>query len=198
MTPMFMPVGTQATVKNVSTRELREIHSQFILANTYHLWLRPGDELIAQAGGLHKFMDWDGPILTDSGGFQVWSLSQHNKISEEGVTFRNHLNGEKMFLSPEVAMRIQNNLGSDVMMQLDEAIPYFETYDYVKIQLNVHHVGLNEPWRHTSDLKIKRYLVLCKEQDLSNCVSNLLMIWFLWICRDMRLVDYQLVSLRKK
>ncbi|GEA95484.1 tRNA-guanine transglycosylase [Weissella viridescens] len=132
MTPMFMPVGTQATVKNVSTRELREIHSQFILANTYHLWLRPGDELIAQAGGLHKFMDWDGPILTDSGGFQVWSLSQHNKISEEGVTFRNHLNGEKMFLSPEVAMRIQNNLGSDVMMQLDEAIPYFETYDYVK------------------------------------------------------------------
>ncbi|MBU7557750.1 tRNA guanosine(34) transglycosylase Tgt [Weissella paramesenteroides] len=132
MTPMFMPVGTQATVKGVSPRELKEIKSQFILSNTYHLWLRPGDELIAQAGGLHKFMNWDGPILTDSGGFQVWSLSDHNHITEEGVTFRNHLNGDEMFLSPEVAMRIQNNLGSDVMMQLDEAIPYFETYDYVK------------------------------------------------------------------
>lgn len=132
MTPMFMPVGTQATVKGVSPRELKEINSQFILSNTYHLWLRPGDELIAKAGGLHKFMNWDGPILTDSGGFQVWSLSDHNSITEEGVTFRNHLNGDKMFLSPEVAMRIQNNLGSDVMMQLDEAIPYFETYDYVK------------------------------------------------------------------
>ena len=132
MTPMFMPVGTQATVKGVSPRELKEINSQFILSNTYHLWLRPRDELIAQAGGLHKFMNWDGPILTDSGGFQVWSLSDHNHITEDGVTFRNHLNGDKMFLSPEVAMRIQNNLGSDVMMQLDEAIPYFETYDYVK------------------------------------------------------------------
>jgi len=132
MTPMFMPVGTQATVKNVSPRELKEINSQFILSNTYHLWVRPGDELIAQAGGLHKFMNWDGPILTDSGGFQVWSLSERNNIKEEGVTFRNHVNGEEMFLSPEVAMRIQNNLGSDVMMQLDEAIPYFETYDYVK------------------------------------------------------------------
>lgn len=132
MTPMFMPVGTQATVKNVSPRELKEIKSQFILSNTYHLWVRPGDELIAEAGGLHKFMNWDSPILTDSGGFQVWSLSERNNIKEEGVTFRNHVNGEEMFLSPEVAMRIQNNLGSDVMMQLDEAIPYFETYDYVK------------------------------------------------------------------
>lgn len=131
-TPMFMPVGTQATVKNVSPRQLEEINSQFILANTYHLWLRPGDDLVAEAGGLHKFMNWNGPILTDSGGFQVWSLSQHSKIAEEGVTFRNHLNGDQMFLSPEVAMRIQNNLGSDIMMQLDEAIPYFETFDYVK------------------------------------------------------------------
>lgn len=132
MTPMFMPVGTQATVKNVSPRELEEINSQFILSNTYHLWLRPGDELIAEAGGLHKFMGWNGPILTDSGGFQVWSLAENNSIKEEGVTFKNHLDGSEMFLSPEVAMRIQNNLGSDVMMQLDEAIPYFETYDYVK------------------------------------------------------------------
>ncbi|WP_243198240.1 tRNA guanosine(34) transglycosylase Tgt [Weissella diestrammenae] len=131
-TPMFMPVGTQASVKNVSPRDLDEINAQFILSNTYHLWVRPGDDLIAKAGGLHKFMQWDGPILTDSGGFQVWSLSNNNKISEEGVDFRNHVDGSPMFLSPEVAMRIQNNLGSDVMMQLDEAIPYFESYDYVK------------------------------------------------------------------
>ncbi len=131
-TPMFMPVGTQATVKNVSPKDLIDINTQFILSNTYHLWLRPGDDIIAEAGGLHNFMNWNGPILTDSGGFQVWSLSKNNSISEEGVTFKNHLNGNKMFLSPEVAMRIQNNLGSDIMMQLDEAIPYFETYDYVK------------------------------------------------------------------
>jgi queuine tRNA-ribosyltransferase len=131
-TPMFMPVGTQASVKNVSPRELAEINAQFILSNTYHLWVRPGDDLIAHAGGLHKFMNWNGPILTDSGGFQVWSLSKMNNITEEGVTFNNHVDGKEMFLSPEVAMRIQNNLGSDVMMQLDEAIPYFESYEYIK------------------------------------------------------------------
>ncbi|MCK8617629.1 tRNA guanosine(34) transglycosylase Tgt [Fructobacillus sp. M158] len=131
-TPVFMPVGTQGAVKGVNTRTLKEIGSQFILANTYHLWVRPGDELIAEAGGLHKYMGWDQAILTDSGGFQVFSLSDARKLKEEGVTFQNHVNGDKMFLSPEVAMRIQNNLGSDVMMQLDEAIPYFETYDYIK------------------------------------------------------------------
>ncbi|CAK1225711.1 MULTISPECIES: tRNA guanosine(34) transglycosylase Tgt [Fructobacillus] len=131
-TPMFMPVGTQGAVKGVNNRTLKEIGSQFILANTYHLWVRPGDELIAEAGGLHKYMDWDQAILTDSGGFQVFSLSDSRKLSEEGATFRNHVNGDKMFLSPEVAMRIQNNLGSDVMMQLDEAIPYFETYEYIR------------------------------------------------------------------
>lgn len=131
-TPMFMPVGTQASVKNIAPRELKEMGAEFILSNTYHLWLRPGDELIAKAGGLHKFMNWDQPILTDSGGFQVFSLAENRKITEKGVTFKNHLNGDTMFLSPEKAMSIQNNLGSDVMMSLDEAIPYFETYDYVK------------------------------------------------------------------
>ena len=131
-TPMFMPVGTQGAVKGVGTRALKEIGSQFILSNTYHLWVRPGDELIAEAGGLHKYMGWDQAILTDSGGFQVFSLSDARKLKEEGVTFQNHVNGDKMFLSPEVAMRIQNNLGSDVMMQLDEAIPYFESFDYIK------------------------------------------------------------------
>ncbi|KGO31713.1 tRNA guanosine(34) transglycosylase Tgt [Oenococcus alcoholitolerans] len=131
-TPMFMPVGTQATVKSVQPRELKEIGAQFILGNTYHLWLRPGDELIAAAGGLHKFMDWNGPILTDSGGFQVFSLADSRSISEKGVTFKNNIDGSTMFLSPEVAIKIQNNLGSDVIMQLDEAAPYFESFDYLK------------------------------------------------------------------
>lgn len=131
-TPMFMPVGTQGAMKGIETRTLKEMGSQFILSNTYHLWVRPGDELIAEAGGLHKYMGWDQAILTDSGGFQVFSLSDARKINEEGVTFKNHVNGDTMFLSPEVAMRIQNNLGSDVMMQLDEAIPYFESFEYIK------------------------------------------------------------------
>ncbi|MCV3296103.1 tRNA guanosine(34) transglycosylase Tgt [Oenococcus kitaharae] len=131
-TPMFMPVGTQATVKSMQPRELKEIGSQIILANTYHLWIRPGDELIKKAGGLHKFMDWDQAILTDSGGFQVFSLADTRSITEKGVTFKNNIDGSTMFLSPEVAMKIQNNLGPDIMMQLDEAVPYFETYDYIK------------------------------------------------------------------
>ena len=104
-TPMFMPVGTQATVKTQSPEELKEMGSGIILANTYHLWLRPGDDLVAKAGGLHQFMNWDQPILTDSGGFQVYSLADTRNITEEGVTFKNHLNGSKMFLSPEKASR---------------------------------------------------------------------------------------------
>jgi len=118
-TPMFMPVGTQATVKTQSPEELKEMGSGIILANTYHLWLRRGDDLVAKAGGLHQFMNWDQPILTDSGGFQVYSLADTRNITEEGVTFKNHLNGSKMFLSPEKAISIQNNLGSDIMMSFD-------------------------------------------------------------------------------
>ena len=131
-TPMFMPVGTQATVKTQSPEELKEMGSGIILSNTYHLWLRPGDELIARAGGLHKFMNWDQPILTDSGGFQVYSLADSRNITEEGVTFKNHLNGSKMFLSPEKAISIQNNLGSDIMMSFDECPQFYQPYDYVK------------------------------------------------------------------
>ena len=115
-TPMFMPVGTLATVKTMSPEELKEMGAGVILSNTYHLWLRPGEDLVEEAGGLHKFMNWDQPILTDSGGFQVFSLSDMRKIEEEGVHFRNHLNGSKMFLSPEKAINIQNKLGSDIMM----------------------------------------------------------------------------------
>ncbi len=131
-TPMFMPVGTLATVKTMSPEELKEMGAGVILSNTYHLWLRPGEDLVEEAGGLHKFMNWDQPILTDSGGFQVFSLSDMRNIEEEGVHFKNHLNGSRMFLSPEKAINIQNKLGSDIMMSFDECPPFDESYDYVK------------------------------------------------------------------
>ncbi|MGP4071404.1 tRNA guanosine(34) transglycosylase Tgt [Piscibacillus sp. B03] len=131
-TPVFMPVGTLATVKTMAPEELKDIGANIILSNTYHLWLRPGEDIVEEAGGLHKFMNWDGSILTDSGGFQVFSLSDMRKIEEEGVHFRNHLSGEKLFLSPEGAMKIQNSLGSDIMMAFDECPPYPATRDYMK------------------------------------------------------------------
>jgi queuine tRNA-ribosyltransferase len=122
-TPAFMPVGTQGTVKGITPVQLREIAPQVILGNTYHLGLRPGDALIAQMGGLHRFMGWDGPILTDSGGFQVFSLAELRKMNEEGVTFQSHIDGSPQFLSPERSMEIQRNLGSDICMALDECPP---------------------------------------------------------------------------
>ncbi|WP_409289479.1 tRNA guanosine(34) transglycosylase Tgt [Peribacillus sp. SCS-37] len=131
-TPVFMPVGTMATVKTMSPEELTAMGAGIILSNTYHLWLRPGNDLIREAGGLHKFMNWDKAILTDSGGFQVFSLSEFRKIEEEGVHFRNHLNGDKLFLSPEKAMQIQNDLGSDIMMAFDECPPFPATHEYMK------------------------------------------------------------------
>ncbi|MEH7245478.1 tRNA guanosine(34) transglycosylase Tgt [Neobacillus niacini] len=131
-TPTFMPVGTLATVKTMSPEDLKEMGAGIILSNTYHLWLRPGNEIIKEAGGLHKFMNWDRAILTDSGGFQVFSLSEFRKIEEEGVHFRNHMSGEKLFLSPEKAMEIQNDLGSDIMMAFDECPPFPATYEYMQ------------------------------------------------------------------
>ena len=131
-TPVFMPVGTQATVKSMTPEELKEVNAQIILSNTYHLFLRPGHELVKEAGGLHKFMNWDRPILTDSGGFQVFSLGKLRKITEEGVEFQSHLDGSKKFLSPEKAMEIENALGSDIMMAFDECCPYPSTYEYTK------------------------------------------------------------------
>ena len=131
-TPMFMPVGTLATVKFLSPEDLKKIGSQVILSNTYHLWIRPGEDVVKGAGGLHKFMNYDGPILTDSGGFQVFSLGKIRTIKEEGVHFRNHLNGEKLFLSPEKAIQVQNDLGADIIMSFDECPPYPATYDYMK------------------------------------------------------------------
>jgi queuine tRNA-ribosyltransferase len=123
-TPAFMPVGTYGTVKAMSPLELKEISAQIVLGNTFHLWLRPGLEVIAAHGGLHKFMGWDGPILTDSGGFQVWSLGAMRKISEEGVKFRSPINGDSCFLTPEESMRIQKVLNSDIVMIFDECTPY--------------------------------------------------------------------------
>ncbi|SFP93846.1 tRNA guanosine(34) transglycosylase Tgt [Salibacterium halotolerans] len=131
-TPMFMPVGTLATVKTLSPEELEDMNAQIILSNTYHLWLRPGEDIVQEAGGLHSFMNWDRPILTDSGGFQVFSLSDFRNIKEEGVHFRNHISGEKLFLSPEKAMQIQNALGPDIMMALDECPPYPAEESYMK------------------------------------------------------------------
>lgn len=131
-TPIFMPVGTNASVKGISPDELKEMNAKIILSNTYHLYLRPGHELVREAGGLHKFMNWDRAILTDSGGFQVFSLSDLRKITEEGVHFRSHLDGSKHFLSPEKAMEIENALGADIMMAFDECAPYPSSYDYTK------------------------------------------------------------------
>lgn len=130
-TPIFMPVGTQATVKAIIAEELKELGAQIILGNAYHLYLRPGHELVAEAGGLHKFMHWDGPILTDSGGFQVFSLGKLCKLSEEGVQFQSHLDGgARHFIAPEDAVRIQQALNSDIVMVLDECTPYPATSDY--------------------------------------------------------------------
>ena len=128
-TPIYMPVGTQATVKSLTPQDLEEIEAQIILSNTYHLYLRPGNELIKKAGGLHTFMNWKRPILTDSGGFQVFSLSNMRKITDDGAEFKSHLNGEKHMMTPEKCIKIQNDLGSDIVMQLDVCTEYGTSYE---------------------------------------------------------------------
>jgi len=131
-TPVFMPVGTQATVKSISPHELRDLKAQIILSNTYHLYLRPGSDLIEKFGGLHSFMSWDGPILTDSGGFQVFSLAHNRKIDDEGVTFKSHIDGSTHRFTPEMVMRVEAQLGADIIMVLDECTPYPSPHDYNK------------------------------------------------------------------
>jgi len=139
-TPIFMPVGTIGTVKGVHQRELADdIKAQIILGNTYHLYLRPGMDLLEQAGGLHRFMNWNGPILTDSGGYQVYSLGHRRKITEEGVTFRSHIDGSKHFFSPESAMDIQRTIGADIIMAFDECTPYPCDYRYAKRSMDMTH-----------------------------------------------------------
>ena len=136
-TPAFMPVGTQGSVKAVSPRELQELAAQIILGNTYHLFVRPGMEVMRHFGGLHRFMNWDGPILTDSGGYQIFSLAKIRKITEEGAHFQNHLDGTPTFISPEIAMEIQASLGSDIAMVLDECPPYPCAHDYAARSLEL-------------------------------------------------------------
>lgn len=139
-TPIFMPVGTAGTVKAMHKREIKEeVGAQIILGNTYHLYMRPGLETIEKAGGLHKFNTWDGPILTDSGGYQVYSLSNTRKIKEEGVTFKSHIDGSKHFFSPEGVMDIQRTIGADIMMAFDECTPYPCDYDYAKKSMHMTH-----------------------------------------------------------
>ena len=130
--PCFMPVGTLATVKTLSPEEIKAIGSGIILANTYHLHLRPGEDIVNKAGGVHKFMNYDGPMLTDSGGFQVFSLAEKRNISEEGVTFKSHLNGDKIFFTPETVIEIEEKIGADIIMSFDECIPYPVSYEYCK------------------------------------------------------------------
>ena len=131
-TPMFMPVGTLATVKFLSPEEIKALGAGVILANTYHLWLRPGEDIVDKAGGVQKFMNYSGPMLTDSGGFQVFSLADRRKIKEEGVTFKSHLDGSTLFLSPEKSIQIQNKIGADIIMSFDECAPYPCSYDDMK------------------------------------------------------------------
>lgn len=131
-TPMFMPVGTLATVKTLTPEQVKECNSAVILSNTYHLWLRPGEDIVKSAGGLHKFMNYYGPILTDSGGFQVFSLAKPKDITEEGVKFKSHIDGANLFLTPELSIEIQNKLDSDIAMSFDECIPYPAEYEYAK------------------------------------------------------------------
>jgi tRNA-guanine transglycosylase, queuosine-34-forming len=149
-TPVFMPVGTAATVKSLIPEEVREAGSQIILSNTYHLFLRPGNEIIKKAGGLHKFMHWDGPILTDSGGFQIFSLSSLRKITEEGVYFNSHIDGSRKFLTPEKSIEIQEDLGSDIIMAFDECAPAGVDYKKAKTAMNRTLEWLDRCYKHKS------------------------------------------------
>jgi len=155
-TPAFMPVGTQGSVKGVSPRELRELDAQIILGNTYHLFVRPGLDVIKHFGGLHKFMNWDGPILTDSGGYQIFSLSKLRKITEDGVEFQNHIDGARAFISPEIAIETQAALGGDIVMALDECIPYPSEYDYAAQSAEM----------------TTRWAKRCKEANVQRSTSN--------------------------
>jgi len=148
-TPIFMPVGTIGTVKGVHQHELvDDIKAQIILGNTYHLYLRPSIDILEKAGGLHKFMNWDGPILTDSGGYQVYSLGEIRKIKPEGVTFRSHIDGSKLFFSPEIAIDIQRSIGGDIIMAFDECTPYPCDYNYAKKSLKLTHAWLKRCCNH--------------------------------------------------
>ena len=153
-TPIFMPVGTAASVKGVDQRTLKnEINPDIILANNYHLYLRPGPEIISNAGGIHKFMNWNAPILTDSGGYQVYSLSANRKIKEEGVKFKSHIDGSYHFFSPEKAIEIQQSIGADIIMAFDECTPYPCDYNYAKRSMHMTHRWLKRCFKQFNNTK---------------------------------------------
>ena len=157
-TPIFMPVGTYGTVKGVTPQSLHDMNAQIILGNTFHLWMRPGLDVVKQFGGLHAFEKWDKPILTDSGGFQVWSLGEMRKISEEGVKFASPVNGDKLFLTPEISMQIQTILNSDIVMQFDECTPYLSVEPKTKGQVTTEREA-----RSSMELSL-RWAARCKEE----------------------------------
>ena len=158
-TPVFMPVGTQGTVKSLTNAEVKECGAEIILGNAYHLFLRPGLDVIKKAGGLHKFMGWDMPILTDSGGYQIFSLATLRKLSDEGAEFSSHIDGSRHFITPEKAIEIQQVLGSDIMMMLDECVHYPAARDYVEQSL-----ALTTRWAKRS----KKYFIEYREQSTEN------------------------------
>jgi queuine tRNA-ribosyltransferase len=169
-TPAFLPVGTQGTVKAVTPRELRELNAQIVLGNTYHLFVRPGIDVIRHFGGLHKLMSWNGPILTDSGGYQIFSLAKLRKITEDGVEFQNHIDGARAFISPEIAMDIQAALGSDIAMVLDECVPYPCEYDYAakSAELTARWAKRCRDWKRRSGEAGKRGLVHSPTRPLAD------------------------------
>ncbi len=163
-TPAFIPVGTNATVKAMNQDELKELGAEIILSNTYHLYLRPGHEIIRELGGLHKFMSWQGPILTDSGGFQVFSLSPLRKINNDGVMFKSHLDGSTHFLTPELAMEIQGALASDIAMAFDECTPYPASREYALSSLQ-----LTTKWAKRCKKKMRDARCKMQEKGLQTC-----------------------------
>ena len=173
-TPVFMPVGTLATVKTLSPEELDQMGAKIILANTYHLWLQPGEKIVEEAGGLHKFENWGGAILTDSGGFQVFSLSKLREITEEGVTFRDHRNGAPLFMSPEISIGVQNSLGADIIMSFDECPPYPATCEYMKNSVDRTIRWAERGKKRIKIPKPKLYLELFREENILNYVSIVL------------------------
>lgn len=179
-TPVYMPVGTQATVKGVLPKDLKEAGSRIILSNTYHLYMRPGDDVVKRAGGLHKFMNWDGPILTDSGGFQVFSLSDLNKITDEGVWFRSNVDGSKHFFTPEKAMEVEENLGADVIMAFDQCSEYGYTHEQAKKAMERtgnwlercyrYHEAQNRPWQALFPIIQGNLYKDLREESLKRCL----------------------------
>lgn len=185
-TPMFMPVGTQATVKTLTPEELYDMGAQVILSNTYHLFLRPGHDLVQEAGGLHKFMNWKQAILTDSGGFQVFSLGQMRKITEEGVTFRSHLDGSKKFLSPEVSMDIQMALDSDIAMASTNVSLIRRTMNTPRCRRNGPAAGLRAAW--TTITAIRRACSASSRAACTRtCAGRAARTWSTWISTAMAL-----------